>query len=389
MKRKYNLLYGIEAAGGGSLKHLLYLLFHLDKALFDITVILSDRRDKRVYAEIEKMKQIGIKVIVIPMRRSIHPYHDLVSFFKISRHLRRNRYDIVHAHSSKAGALFVLSAWLHRIPCVLFTPHCFYSQGQNGLRKKCFVLIERMICKLANHIVISNNEKEYAIRVKIAVPHKLISINNAIDFREYNTGRTDTSFRAELDIPVDALVVGSVGRLTRQKDWTTFIYAARATLRKFAKVVFLIVGDGDEMADISRLIQRLDLNAAIRMPGYCRDISKVYSIMDIFVSTSRWEGLPYVLPEAMLFKIPIVSTDLGYGQIIRDKESGYLTSMGDHEAISGRILNLIENKTLRKSMGKKGYDIAREHLSFPKFILNHEQLYQDTIHQQQLQRKRG
>jgi hypothetical protein len=129
MTEKCRLLYGLEASDGGSLKHLVYLIYNLDKNLFDITVILSDRRSNRIYGVIEKLKKAGVKVIVVPMERRISLFRDTVSFITIYRHIAGNRYDIVHAHSSKAGALFGLAAWLNRVPCIIYTPHCFYSQA--------------------------------------------------------------------------------------------------------------------------------------------------------------------------------------------------------------------------------------------------------------------
>jgi len=361
---------------------LVYLMRHLDKSVFDITVILSDKRTRRIYPEIEKMKRDGIRVIIIPMRRSINPYQDVLSFCKINRHLKRNRYDIVHAHSSKAGMLFGLAAWLNGLPVFIYTPHCFYSQALQGFRKMCFVLLERMMCRLTDRIVVSNNEREYALDQKIAPRDKLVSINNAIDFSTYKAAGAGNLYRAELNIPEDAIVVGSVGRLTKQKDWTTFLYAARETIIKAKNVAFLIIGEGEEMPRIKRQIERLNLSAVVHMPGYCQDMNRVYPAIDIFVNTSRWEGLPYVLAEAMWYQKPIIATDLNYGQIIRDNESGCLVAAGDPSAVSGKILDLVYNEPLRKNMGQMGYCIVREHLSFPKFIQRHQQLYLDRSDQQ-------
>jgi glycosyltransferase involved in cell wall biosynthesis len=235
-----------------------------------------------------------------------------------------------------------------------------------------------MMARLTDHIVVSNNERAYAIRNGIAPAGKLVGINNAIDFKEYSTSFVANSLRAELNIPADTVVVGSVGRLTRQKDWATFLYAARETRKQVNNVAFLIVGEGEQKPYIKNMVETLGLGSAVHVAGYCHDMRNVYPAIDIFVNTSRWEGLPYVLAEAMWYKKPVIATDLNYGQIIRDNESGCLVAAGDPSAVSGKMLDLIRNEPLRKSMGQMGYRIARKHLSFRTFIQRHQQLYLDS-----------
>jgi glycosyltransferase involved in cell wall biosynthesis len=381
MNDKRRILYGLEAADGGSMKHLLYLVLKLDKTLFDITVVVSQKRSPRVYEAIARMQQAGARVIVMPMERSIHPWKDLKALIAIYRLLRANRYDVVHAHSSKAGVLFRLAARLAGVKRIVYTPHCFYFQSKTGLARYGFAAIERILGGMTDTIVVSNGERNSALRYRIADSARLSNINNAINFDEYAT-LSDPIQQADrqhlcrqLGIPAGAIIVGAVGRLTRQKDWETYIYAAAETLKTYPQAVFLIVGDGELMDTLQLLIDRLGLRGRVIITGYREDIRSVFALIDIYVSTSLWEGLPYVLLEAMWFQKPVIATDLDYGDIIQDNQNGYLVSCRDYRLIAGKIGHLIRNERLGKEMGKKGFLMAQKCFSFKTFVRKHEELY--------------
>jgi glycosyltransferase involved in cell wall biosynthesis len=375
MKEKCRILYGLEAADGGALTHLTYLVCNLNKKLFRITVIISDKRSFRVHKEIEKMERCGVKVIVLGMTRSIHPVKDLISFFKILKHIRTGKYDIIHAHSSKAGVLFRMAGWLNRVNCIVYTPHCFYFQCERGIRKLFFLCVEKMMSILTDHIVVSHNEKYEALKYLVAKSNKLIDINNAIPLNKCPPFEMNRVLRAQLNIENDVVVVGAMGRLTRQKDWPTFIKAANETLKTVDNVVFLIIGEGEELLAIKRLIQELRLEKKVIVTGYRNDIGKLYNLIDIYINTSLWEGLPYVLVEAMGYRKPIIATNLNYGAIIEDEKNGYLVNRKDYKIMANRIISLINNSALRKTMGKNGLYLSKKHLSFRRFILKHQDLY--------------
>jgi glycosyltransferase involved in cell wall biosynthesis len=375
---KIRILYGLEAAEGGALKHVAYLALHLDKRLFDITVILSTRRDRRVCSEMDRLRAAGVTVIDMPMERQVKPGKDLAALLTLYKHLGRCRYDVVHAHSSKAGVLFRIAAWLRGIPTVVYTPHCFYFQGQSGIRQGMYLAIEQLMGFLTDRIVVSNNEKNSAIRFRVAPPRKLVNINNAIDFSEYEPAEK-SKVRRELGIADDAVVVGAIGRLVEQKDWLTYIYAARETLQAYPNAVFLLSGEGALRAKLTQTIQELGLAQQMIITPHYEEISKIYSAIDIFVSTSLWEGLPYVLLEAMWFKKPVIATDLGYGTMITDQQNGYLVGVKDYCMIADKIKGLLADKALRLRMGEKGNCLVKDHFPFRKFLQQHEGLYRKAV----------
>lgn len=376
---KIKLLYGLEAAGGGALKHLVYLVTRLDRKMVDITVVLSVSRKENVTTAMDKMREAGATIILIPMSRNINPVKDLITVLKLLSVLKRGKYDIVHAHSSKAGVLFRIAGWLRRVPQRYYTPHCFYFQGKTGFEKLFFVTIERLLANITTGIIVSENEQKEMLRNKVAPASKIININNAIDFDEYRQKAEITGTKQAIGIKENAFIVGAVGRLVPQKDWETYIYAAYEVIEKYPETVFLIIGEGDLYNELQELIYELDLAGKIILTGYIEEIHKMYEIMDVFVSTSLWEGLPYVYLEAMNYKKPIVATNIGNDTVVIHEENGFISPVKDYYSISARIISLIENKHLAVQMGEKGNSQLTRKYSFELFIRRHEELYKRCL----------
>lgn len=374
-KQKIRILYGLEAASGGALKHLTYLVMHLDKTQFEISVIISPHRADTRKTDIDKLKQSGARVIEIAMERSFNLLKDGQAICKVIRHLGKNKYDIIHAHSSKAGFVCRIAAWLTSRAQVIYTPHCFYFSGQTGRKKWLYSRVEKLLGKITAYIIVSDNEKEEALQHRIVPSEKVININNAINFDEYSLKKSRDSIKSQWGIPEQSVVIGTVGRLTRQKDLETFIYTAGEVVKSYKNAVFLIVGDGELKEELSDLICKHQLENKVIITGYHDEVSDVFNIMDVFVSTSLWEGIPYVILEAMWFKKPVVASDLGYNGLVYDKENGFLVKAGQYKDFAEIIKALLKNEGLRIEIGNKGHMLVNKKFDFESFIRGHENFY--------------
>ncbi len=375
MYKKIKVLYGIESTGGGALKHLVYLTTKLNKEIFEITVIYSDARNEYIQIQFKEMKNRGVNLIHHQMSRKIHLLKDLRSLFYLIRFIDKTKFDIVHAHSSKAGSLFRVASYLNGIEKIFYTPHCFYFQGTRGFKKRVFSFFEKMLSKITTKIIVSQSEYKIAINNRITNDSKLEVINNAIYFEEYKRNKHIHQTLMKYKIKKENFIVGAIGRLSLQKDWETYIYVANEVLKRYPKVVFLIVGNGEQEKELRKLILEFGLETKIILTGYIADIHNIYGIMDIFVSTSLWEGLPYVFLEAMHYKKAIVATNSTNQDIILTKDNAFLCPIKDYKYISNKIINLIENKQLSKRMGENGRELLERKYSFELFVKKHAKLY--------------
>lgn len=306
--KKIKLLYAIGSNCGGSFKNVTDLATHLDQESFEIFLILSGNEpvlETQIAISKIKKKKINIKYIDIPPIISIT---DIVSFVKICSYLKKNNFDIIHAHSSKAGALFRLAAFFAKVPAVVYTPHCYYFTALKGYKRHFYLLVERFLALFTHKTVISGTEQKAANDCHINKRNVLI-IDNAIDISEYEKEYSVSEIKKQLNIPTNHFVVIGVGRLAKQKNWEMFIDAAQIVLSVNKEITFIIAGDGPCKNRLNKLITKYGMETQIKLVGYIENISIVYAIADLFVSTSKWEGLPYTYLEALYFEIPMIITD--------------------------------------------------------------------------------
>lgn len=374
-QKRVKILFVLEAAGGGALKHLTYLLTRLDPQKFECAVVLSRNRKDYNSSEVDKILKAKVEIIHLSLYRNLNPISDVYATIQLIKLLRFRKYKIVHAHSSKAGGVLRIAAWICKVEQVYYTPHCFYFQGKKGLKKKVFIQIEKVLSKISSALIVSENEMLELRKYNVAPEHKIVNINNAIDFSEYNRSVEVENTLKNLNIKPGAFIIGAVGRLVPQKDWNTFIRAANEVLKKKRNVVFIIVGGGVQYNKLEHLIYKLGLQSKVILTGYQTDINKLFALFDVYVNTSLWEGLPYTLLEALHHKKPVVVTNTGNHAIVENGNNGFVAPVKDYQAVANKITFMIENKEKARKMGDIGNKILTDKYSFERFIQQHEELY--------------
>jgi glycosyltransferase involved in cell wall biosynthesis len=337
---KIKLLYATGANGGGVLKNVTDLSTHLDPENFEIFVVLSTgKQSLETQTAVSKIKRKKINIKYIHISKTISPT-DIISLVKICFYLKHNRFDIVHAHSSKAGALFRLAAFFAKAPVVIYTPHCFYFTAFKGYKRYFYRLLERFLVRFTHHTVISGTEQK-AVEECCIDKRNLSIIDNAIDISEYGKEYSVSEILKQFNIPEDHIVVTGVGRLVKQKNWDMFIEAARIVLSKNKEITFIIAGDGPDRNRLCKQIAGYGLGSRIKLAGYMEDISKIYTLADVFVSTSRWEGLPYTYLEALYFKIPMIITHTEGMEYFTKRANCTCVPVGDANYLADKILEKI------------------------------------------------
>jgi glycosyltransferase involved in cell wall biosynthesis len=376
---RINILFILEATIGGAFKHVLLLVRHLPKEKYNVSVALSHLRyaDSIKYAR--QLEQDGIKVYNIPMKRRVSVPNDLMAFRQIIRLFKTESFDIVHTHSSKAGFLGRLASVFFGFK-VVHTPHCFAFQEKKGLSKYTFLLLERFAALFCERIIaVSAGEYDLALRKHIAPVQNICLIRNVIDEKEI-VGDESSALRRRLGISSQDRIILGAGRLVKQKGWLKFIEIATEVLKKEERVCFLIAGSGEEGEYLHELICKLGLERKIILTGYLKEIYSLYNIADIFMNTSLWEGLPYVILEAMIMKVPVVATNIpGNQDLITDNENGFLFDLDHHSDAVIILQKLLSDECYRRQIGGRGYEYLKTNSSFSTFLDNHMRLYQSLL----------
>jgi glycosyltransferase involved in cell wall biosynthesis len=368
---KLKVLYICEAVGGGVRRHLLDLLLNINKEKFDIHLVYNDKRGDEVFnSKINLLKNIGINLYKISeMERSISIRKDIISLFKLLKIVRKVKPDIVHCHSSKAGALGRIAAYICKVEKIYYTPHAYITQSLEISRVKrlIFNLIEKFLGLITTKTInVSLGEQKFAIQNKIIPLSKSLVIYNGIKGLSSNISRKKK----------EDIIIGTVARLDEQKDPLTFYKIAKSVVESFDNVQFVYVGDGNLKKQISKLIYDGRLEDKIHLLGFQSNIFDYFKNIDIYLSTSLYEGLPYSLIEAMSFGLPIVATDvIGNNELVIDGYNGRLFQKRDVDTAVRILEDLIKNAELRNNYGENSFRLYLKNFSLKFMIEKTENLY--------------
>jgi glycosyltransferase involved in cell wall biosynthesis len=302
-------------------------------------------------------RRLRVRVIVVPsLVREVSFLKDARTLLALWRLLRAERPDVVHTHSSKAGVLGRTAAWLARVPVIVHTVHGWgFHDHMSKMARRSYVWIERLMAHVTRRlIVVSRRDRDRGLELGIGSSSHYVMIRSGVDLSAFRTHPRDrAAIRAALAIPPAASVVGSVTRLSAQKDPDTLLRAAALVARKQPDVYFVVVGDGPLRPDLERLTDRLGLRDRIRFTGIYRDIPAVMSAFDVFVLTSLWEGLPRVVPEAIAAGLPIVASSVDNLAEILEEGTGLLVPPGAVQPLADGILRLLADPELAQTLVEK------------------------------------
>jgi glycosyltransferase involved in cell wall biosynthesis len=326
---------------------------------------------------VEKLKKSSIKVHQInSLKRDFSPIQDLKCLFQLYSLIRRGKYQIVHCHSTKAGILGRIAAWLARVPKIYFTVHGwgFYNEQEYGWAQRILILAERLCARFSTKIIcVSENDLKQGLARKIAPEGKLLVIRNGV--RVESHGRTG-KLRMEIKAGEDEVVFGMVARLCAQKNPLLFLEAAKKVLEKNNSCHFVLIGDGPLYEECLEFIAKNNLEGKAHLLGFRGDARLLYPDFDVFVLSSNFEGLPLTIIEAMFAGLPIVATMVsGVPELVFPERNGFLTIPGNPEDLAKKMLLLAEDASLRKKMGSESSTIAESQFALEIMISKYQDLY--------------
>ena len=371
----------LEATEGGTREHFRQISTYPDRDRFELTFVVSPLREPSFAQDVAKMRALGHEVVLIPMRRAVRPLADTVACLRILRFLARRRFDIVHTHSSKAGILGRVAAWLAGVPVVIHTPHVLpFEQRTGWLARGIYRWAELLAGRLSTRLVaLSAYEKRLMIRTGIARPWQVQIIHNGVELREPMSASARRAKRRELSLSPDAFVVGCVGRLVEQKGHVHLIRAARQVVDGVPNAVFLIAGDGPLRGELCAEAARLGLADRIRFLGQREDVPELMEVFDVFGLPSLWEAMPYTILEAMAAGLPVVVSNVsGLGEFVQHDRQGLLVPLGDAASLAGAVMGLGTDRGRRTRMGARGRGRVNNHYGVPRFAAMLERLYANS-----------
>lgn len=349
---------------------------------------VSDSEGDMIY--LAKDKNIT-PLIISDMARDISPLKDLKAFFALLGILRRERPDIVHTHTAKAGTLGRLAAICAGVPIRVHTFHGHVFDGYfNPVKARIFLTIERTLALFTDRVITVSEcvRKEIVDKLKIVRSDKCVVVPLGFELDRFLTcEKLRGGFRQELGIGPDVLLIGIVGRLVPIKNHVMFLDAASKIVSKDIpeKVKFVIIGDGECAGHLKDYARRLRLQDDILFTGWRHDLAPVYADLDIVALTSLNEGTPVSIIEAMASGRSVVATDVGgVRDLVASGENGYLVRSNDVDGFAGKLIDLIRNADTRARFGARGRLSVKDRYSKERLVNDIESLYEECLRQKRL-----
>ncbi len=363
------LLVYYEPAPAGQTTHVLSLARGLDKRKFHVTVVLP-RHLERSRAAFE---QTGVEAIPLPLRKVLWPPQAVAALARLAR-----QQDIVHIHSLEAGLPGRVVARLAGARRVIYTPQTIDIRRVRW--HPLYVDIERILAHLTDAII-SVNEPDRARLIRWGIPpDKVVTIPNGIDLSAFDGPVDVGSMRDALGLDQDGPLVMQVARLSAQKDPLAFVEGAAYVVRGRPDAQFALVGEGPLREAVAARIRALDLEKRVHLLGWQDEAFRLMAAADVVTLTSRWEGTPYTLLEAMAWSRPVVATAVnGCTEIVEDGATGFLVPAGDPTAWAKRVSNLLSDPIMAAAMGQQARERVEERYSLQEMVAHIESLYRRVV----------
>jgi glycosyltransferase involved in cell wall biosynthesis len=367
---------------GGSAENTLLTVARMDAERFASSLAVGPTLEGSGSTE-EQARATGVEFIDLAhLVRAIRPLDDLRAIGELWRLMRREKFQIVHTHTSKGGLLGRIAARLAGVPIVVHTPHGHVFYGYYGRAlTRLFIWLERWAAGFTDRIVaLTRREVEEYKTLGVAPREKCAVIHSGIDFAPFaRTEGAREEIRAELGIPPNGLVIGTVGRLTAIKGQADLVTAFAQVRERVEGAYLLLIGEGEEHAALQGLARELGVDDRVLFAGWREDVHRVLRGMDIFALPSYNEGMGKALVEGMHARLPAVATSVGgVPELVESGRNGLLVEPGRPDRLADALLELAEDEEKRKTWGAAAGDRAAT-FSVESMIEKIEELYEELL----------
>jgi glycosyltransferase involved in cell wall biosynthesis len=321
----------------------------------------------------EEIARAGVRV---HLARGQPGPRDPAAFLRLVRLLRDERPDVVHTYLLNAGLYGRLAAIAAGVPVILAAEQNVYRR-----KKRRHAILERLLAARTFRVVACCRTVGDFYRRQTGVPaDKIAVVYNAARFGPEPSPADREPARRALGLPPEAIVLGTLGRLTEQKGQAVLLRAVADLAPRFPELVLFLAGDGPLRAELEAFAERLGVGSRVRFLGVRRDRAALYAAMDAFVLPSLWEGLSLSLVEAMGAGRPVVATTVGGNpEVVEQGRTGLLVPPEEPAALAAAIVELLRDRQLAAEIGRAAAREARARFSIEEHVARIAALYREGL----------
>jgi glycosyltransferase involved in cell wall biosynthesis len=281
-------------------------------------------------------------------------FSDLRAWLAIRRYIRKlGPFEIIHGHSSKGGALARLPIGAGNAARI-YSPHAFVTMnpGMVPLRRAFYYVLEKFLAVLGDAVIATSPAEHEHARTVLGIPaRKLFLVPNGIEPTAKEIGEGRGKLRQAWGVQDDEIIIGTVGRFVPQKAPEVLLQAFARVAQQQRNARLVMVGDGPLRKSLERKAAELGISQAVILPGYV-DSPQVMAAFDLFVLSSRYEGFPYVLLEALAAGLPLVTTEVGGAEMtVEPGRNGFVVPVDDERTLADRLCRVLRNPDELVRMG--------------------------------------
>ncbi|HPW55213.1 MAG: glycosyltransferase family 4 protein [Thermoanaerobaculaceae bacterium] len=332
---------------GGAQRNTLDTCAMLDRGRFEVGLACADRGE--LLAEARALADVR-RYELRHLRREVRPWLDFEAFRELRAAIREFAPDLVHTHSSKAGVLGRAAARAERVPVIVHSIHGWgFGSHQSAAVHATFLAAERVAARWTSHFVaVSRANLEQGVELGLFGREQASVIRSGIDLEAFRCASGGEQVRSELGIPAGVPLVVQVSCLKPQKAPERFVALAAALAPRFPDAHFVLVGDGELRSKLEVARAAAGLEGRLHLPGWRRDVPAVLDAATVVTLTSRFEGLPRVVVEALAARRVVVAMAVdGVREVLRDGINGYAVAPGDEAVLAERVAELLTDPSLR------------------------------------------
>jgi glycosyltransferase involved in cell wall biosynthesis len=304
--------------------------------------------------------------------------------FGIRRICQEEGVDFVHMHSSHSHAMGVLSSIFGNRAKLILSRRVDVPMRSNVLSRFKFNYrgIEKIVC-------VSDAIKE-VMRPDLNDPEKLVTVHSGIDLARFEGTHVPGKLRKEFNVPADVPIVGNVSALADHKDYPTYLKVCRELKDQGVEARFFMIGGGPLQEELRKLVKELEIEDRVVMTGHRSDIPEIMGDLDVFLMTSKTEGLGTTVLDAFANRIPVVATrGGGIPEMIEDGVSGYLSEIGDYKNLARQVLVLLQEEERRVSFAEHAFETLRKGFTKEETARRTVAIYREVLEANQDAKREG
>ncbi|MBS8266570.1 glycosyltransferase family 1 protein [Mesobacillus boroniphilus] len=357
-----------ETVSGGVRKHIVNLLQYLSPERFEVAIAYGEKRADQIFMNFahenkERYRFYPVSALV----REVRVLKDLKATWQLKKIMSEFQPDIIHCHSSKAGGAGRLAALFYRRKKIIYTPHGYIMQYPyiSERKKRFYGLLERFLGRFTDYTInVSKGEQAVGLRHNVFHSHKSVIIYNGVEEREVPDQRIKKK-----------IVIGTLARFDQSKDPEAFLEIAKAVVGGNPNVEVWYAGDGEYFKE--EFLETIEHFPRVKYCGFLSSTDQFLNEIDLYLSTSLHEALPYSVIEAMAMRKPVVATNVdGNNELVIHEYNGFLFTPGQVDEAVCYLEKLVNDPSTACKFQENSYQLFKEKFHIQAMINRLEELYE-------------